>query len=173
MKKNFSDRKTFIIAELSANHQHNIKIAVKSLREASKAGVDAMKLQTYTPDTMTIDADNSYFQVKHEKWGGQTLYDLYKKAYTPWDWFKVLKKEADKLGILLFSTAFDKTAVDYLENFGCPIHKIASFELVDIPLVEYVAKTRKPLIMSTGMANLDEVADAVSAARRAGAKDIT
>jgi pseudaminic acid synthase len=172
-KSSFNKGVTFIIAELSANHQQNISVAVQSMKAAAKAGVDAVKAQTYTPDTMTIDVDNKYFQVDHPEWGGQTLYKLYQKASTPWDWFRVLKKEADKLGVCFFSTAFDKTAVDFLEDLNVPIHKIASFELVDLPLIEYMAKTRKPLIMSTGMATIEEIKEAVAVARKAGAKDLT
>lgn len=169
----FSDDRAFIIAELSANHQKDLKKAVQSLRAAKEAGVDAVKIQTYTPDTMTIDVDNEYFQIQHPEWGGQTLYSLYEKAYTPWDWYEALKKEADKQDVILFSTAFDKSAVDFLEDMNCPIHKISSFEMVDIPLIEYAAKTKKPLIISTGMASLEEVQEAVNAARKAGAGDIT
>lgn len=165
-------RPTFVVAEISANHAHDFNIAVKALKAAKKAGADAVKFQTYTPDTMTIDVDNRYFVVHHPKWGGQTLYDLYKKAYMPWKWFRKLKKIADDCGIVLFSTAFDKTSVDFLEEVGVPVHKIASFELVDLPLIAYAAKTKKPLILSTGMASITEIKEAVKTARSAGAKDI-
>jgi sialic acid synthase SpsE len=131
-----------IIAEVSANHGQNFNRAVALIKKATQCGADAVKFQAYTPDTLTINADNKYFQIKHPEWGGQTLYELYKKAYTPWNWFKKLKSIADDLGIIFFSTAFDKTAVDLLEEIDVPIHKIASFELVDLPLVEYVAKTK-------------------------------
>lgn len=162
----------FIVAEISSNHGQNFKRAVSLIKKAKECGADAVKFQTYTPDTMTIEVDNKYFQIKHPKWGGQTLYQLYKKAYTPWHWFKKLKKIADDLGIIFFSTAFDKTAVDFLEELAVPFHKIASFELVDLPLIEYVAKTKKPLILSTGLADLREIKEAVDTARNAGAKDI-
>jgi len=163
----------FVIAEISANHAQRFDRAVKLIEAAQKSGADAVKFQTYTPDTLTINADNKYFQIKHSEWGGQTLYELYKKAYTPWSWFKKLKSVADDLGIIFFSTAFDKTAVDLLEEIDVPIHKIASFELVDLPLIEYMAKTKKPLILSTGMAGVCEIQEAVDTARNAGAKEIT
>lgn len=165
-------QKTFVIAELSANHRQDFRLADKLIRAAKKTGADAVKLQTYSPDTITIDADNKYFRVKHPKWGGQTLYQLYKKAYTPWSWFERLSRIAAGEGIVFFSTAFDKTAVDLLEKINVPLHKIASFELVDLPLIEYVAGTGKPLILSTGMATLSEIKDALSAAKRGGAKEI-
>lgn len=162
----------FIVAEISANHGQNFSRAVAIIKKAKECGADAVKFQTYTPDTLTIDADNKYFRIKHPKWGGQTLYKLYSKAYTPWKWFKALKKTADDAGIAFFSTAFDKTSVDFLEDIGVPFHKVASFELVDIPLIEYMAGTGKPIIMSTGMAELAEIRDAVNAARRTGSADI-
>ena len=163
---------SFIVAEISANHCQCFDKAVSLIVKAKESGANAVKFQTYTPDTLTIDVNNRYFKIKHPRWGGQTLYQLYKKAYTPWDWFKKLKKTADDLGIIFFSTAFDKTAVDYLEKINVPMHKIASFELVDLPLIEYAARTRKPLILSTGMATLNEIREAVDAARGGGAKDI-
>ncbi|MCX5715318.1 MAG: pseudaminic acid synthase [Candidatus Omnitrophica bacterium] len=162
----------FIVAELSANHAQNFNLAVKTIRMAKEMGADAIKLQTYTPDTMTIDAANKYFVIRHPKWGGQTLYKLYKKAYTPWAWFKRLKKVADDEGIVFFSTAFDRSAVDLLEGLNVPIHKVASFELTDLPLIEYMAKTGKPLILSTGMATIKEINDAVKTAKNAGAGEI-
>lgn len=162
----------FVIAEVSANHGQNFNRAVMLIKTAKKCGADAVKFQTYTPDTLTIDSRNKYFKIQHPEWGGQTLYQLYKKAYTPWSWFKKLKKVADSEGIVFFSTAFDKTAVDFLEELKVPIHKIASFELVDLPLIEYMAKTKKPLMMSTGMATLGEIREAVDTAKKAGAKDI-
>jgi len=161
-----------IIAEVSANHGQNFNRDIALIKKANQCGADAVKFQAYTPDTLTINADNKYFQIKHPEWGGQTLYELYKKAYTPWSWFKKLKSIADDLGIIFFSTAFDKTAVDLLEEIDVPIHKIASFELIDLPLVEYVAKTKKPLIMSTGMASIPEIEEAVDTAKKAGTKDI-
>ncbi|MEM5875593.1 MAG: pseudaminic acid synthase [Candidatus Aenigmatarchaeota archaeon] len=162
----------FIVAEISANHGQNFNRAIALIKKAKECGVDAVKFQCYTPDTLTINCDNEYFRIKHPKWGGQTLYQLYKKAYTPWDWFKKLKKVAEDLGLIFFATAFDKTAVDFLEELEVPIHKIASFELVDLPLIEYIAKTKKPLILSTGMATLKEIKEAVEVAKNAGAKDI-
>jgi len=162
----------FVIAEVSANHGQNFERAVNMIKAAKECGADAIKFQCYTPDTITIDCDNKYFRIKHPKWGGQTLYQLYQKAYTPWKWFKKLKKVADDLGIILFATAFDKSSVDFLEELNVPIHKIASFELVDLPLIEYVAKTRKPVVMSTGMATSAEIKEAVTTAKKAGAKEI-
>jgi pseudaminic acid synthase len=162
----------FIVAEISANHGQSFKRAVALIKKAKEAGADAVKFQCYTPDTLTINCNNKYFRIKHPKWGGQTLYQLYQKAYTPWDWFKELKKITEDLGLVFFATAFDKTAVDFLEDLDVPIHKIASFELVDLPLIEYIAKTKKPLILSTGMATLKEIEEAVDTAKKAGAKDI-
>lgn len=166
-------KRCFVIAEISANHGQDFNRAVLLVKKAKECGVDAVKFQTYTPDTLTIDVNNRYFRIRHPKWGGQSLYRLYKKAYTPWEWFGRLKTLADKLGILFFSTAFDKTSVDFLERLNVPVHKIASFELVDLPLIEYAAKTKKPLILSTGMAERSEIKEAVDTARQAGAKDIT
>lgn len=162
----------FIVAEISANHGQEFNRAVALIKKAKECGADAVKFQTYTPDNLTIDVNNKYFRIKHPKWGGQTLYQLYKKAYTPWSWFKKLKKVADDSGIIFFSTAFDKTAVDFLEELNVPIHKIASFELVDLSLIEYAAKAKKPFILSTGMASFSEIKEAVKTARNAGAKEI-
>ena len=162
----------FIVAEISANHGQDFSRAVEMIRKAKECGADAVKFQTYTPETLTINHNSKYFKVKHPKWGGQTLYQLYKKAYTPWDWFKNLKKISDDLGIIFFSTAFDKTSVDLLEEIDVPFHKIASFELVDMPLIEYMGKTKKPIILSTGMATLGEIKEAVKTAKKAGAKEI-
>ena len=163
----------FIVAEISANHGQSLDRAIAMIKEAKRCGVDAVKFQAYTPDTITIDVDNKYFRIKHAKWSGQTLYQLYKKAYTPWGWFKKLKKAADDAGLVFFATAFDKTSVDFLEDLGVPLHKIASFELVDLPLIEYVAKTKKPMMISTGMATIPEIKSAVNTAKRHGTKDIT
>lgn len=171
-KKIGKDYPVFIVAEISANHGQDLKRAISLIKKAKESGADAVKFQTYTPDTMTIDVNNKYFRIKHPKWGGQTLYQLYQKAYTPWKWFKELKKVSDDLGIIFFSTAFDKTAVDFLEELRVPLHKIASFELVDLPLIEYMAETQKPLILSTGMASVSEIKEAVKTAKNAGAKDI-
>jgi pseudaminic acid synthase len=168
----FNNKRSLIVAEISANHGQSLNRAITLIKKAKECGVDAVKFQAYSPDTMTIDLDTKYFQIKHPKWGGQTLYQLYKKAYTPWNWFKKLKKVTDDLGIIFFSTAFDKTAVDFLEELEVPMHKIASFELVDIPLVEYMAKTHKPIILSTGMAKIAEIREAVNTARAGGAKEV-
>jgi len=163
----------YIIAEMSANHGQSYDEAIKIIHAAKEAGADAIKLQTYTPDTITIDCDNEYFRIgKGTLWEGRNLYDLYKEAYTPWEWQPKLKKVANDLGLDLFSTPFDDTAVEFLEKMDVPAYKIASFELVDIPLIQRVAKTGKPIIMSTGMATLAEIDEAVHAAIDAGAKEI-
>ena len=164
---------TYCIAELSANHNHDFEQAVKIIRAAKNAGADAIKLQTYTADTITILGEQEYFRVGGGTlWDGKTLYDLYREAYTPWEWQPKLKKLANELGMDLFSSAFDATAVDFLEEMGVPAHKVASFELVDIPLIEKMARSGKPLIMSTGMASLEEIQEAVQASRQAGATQI-
>lgn len=163
----------YIVAELSANHNQNLERAVQIIRAAKEAGADAIKLQTYTPDTLTICADQPWFRVSGGTlWDGRTLHDLYSEAYTPWEWQPKLKQVANDLGMDLFSSAFDATAVDFLEEMGVPVHKVASFELVDLPLIEKMAATGKPLIISTGMATLAEIEEAVQTARRAGAKEI-
>ena len=163
----------FIVAELSANHIQRYDIAVKTLKAAKDAGADAVKLQTYTPDTITINCNNKYFKINHDTiWDGKTLYNLYKEAYTPWEWQPKLKKIADNLGIILFSTPFDKTSVDFLEKINVPAYKIASFEITDIPLIEYVASNGKPVIISTGIAELKDIKEAVNACRRMKNKQI-
>lgn len=162
----------FVVAEVSANHNQRFDTAVRLVKTAKKCGADAVKFQAYTPDTLTMNADSACFQIEHPHWGGQTLYELYKKTYIPWEWLKKLKKVADDLGILFFATAFDKTSVDLLEKLNVRFHKISSFELVDLPLIEYAAKTKKPLILSTGMADICEIQEAVTAAKKAGAKEI-
>ena len=170
----FQNRKRcFIVAEVSGNHGQNFGRAVRMIKMAKACGADAVKFQCYTPDTMTIDVSNKYFRIKHAKWGGQSLYQLYKKAYTPWRWFKRLKNITDDLGLVFFATAFDKTSVDFLEELGVEFHKIASFELTDLPLIEYVAKTKKPLILSTGMATRREIREAVDLAKESGAGDVS
>lgn len=166
--------KTFIIAELSANHNHKKEIALESIKAAKEAGADAVKIQTYTADTITLNCDNEYFQIKQGTlWDGTTLYKLYQQAYTPWEWHKELFDYAKEIGIPIFSTPFDKTAVDFLEELNNPIIKIASFELVDIPLIEYAASKGKPMIMSTGIATMQEIQEAVDACRKSGNNDIT
>lgn len=152
------EQPVFIIAELSANHKQDIEIAKKTIKAAADSGADAVKLQTYTPYTMTIDCDNEYFQLKQGTiWDGLNMYELYKEAYTPWEWHKELKEYAEKLGLILFSTPFDKTAVDFLEELNVPAYKIASFEVTDIPLIEYIAKKGKPIIFSTGISKKEDI----------------
>lgn len=158
----------YIIAEMSANHNQDFEQAVKIIRAAKQAGADAVKLQTYTPDTLTIDCNNEYFKIKDTIWAGENLYELYGEAYTPWEWQPKLKKIANDLGLDLFSTAFDFSSVDFLEQMNVPAYKIASFELVDIPLIQRIAKTQKPVIMSTGMATLAEIKEALLTFREAG-----
>lgn len=166
--------KTFIIAELSANHNHKKDIALRTIEAAKKAGADAVKIQTYTADTITLDCDNEYFQIKQGTiWDGTTLYKLYQQAYTPWEWHKDLFDYAAELDIPLFSTPFDKTAVDFLETLNNPIYKIASFEITDIPLITYAASKHKPMIISTGIATLQEIEEAVAACEKVGNFDIT
>lgn len=162
----------YIIAEMSANHGHDFDQAARVIEAAKLAGADAVKLQTYTPDTLTISCDNEYFRIQGTIWEGRTLYDLYGEAYTPWEWQPRLKEIADRLGITLFSTPFDATAVDFLEKMNVPAHKVASFELVDLALLERIGATGKPVIMSTGMASLAEIDEAVATLRRAGAGGI-
>jgi len=155
---------TYIIAEMSANHAGSIERAKEIIRVAKDSGADCVKIQTYTPDTITLDCDNEYFQIADGTWKGEKLYSLYGKAFTPWEWQKELKEEADKIGIDFFSTPFDKTSVDFLEEIEIPFYKIASFELIDIPLIRYVASKGKPIIMSTGMGTQEEIREAVEAA---------
>ena len=163
----------FIVAELSANHNHKKQVAIDTIKAAKKAGADAIKLQTYTPDTMTIDCDKEYFQIKEGIWKGRNLYDLYKEAYTPWEWHEELFRVAGEEGLVCFSTPFDKSAVDFLEELDNPIYKIASFEIQDIPLIEYAASKGKPMIMSTGIAELEDINLAVKTCREAGNDNIT
>ncbi|WP_320173901.1 pseudaminic acid synthase [Maridesulfovibrio sp.] len=163
----------YIIAEMSANHNQSFDAAVELIHIAKDCGVDAIKIQTYTPDTITLNCDNEHFKIgKGTVWEGKTLYSLYGEAYTPWEWQPKLKEIANDLGLDLFSTPFDFTAVDFLEDMDVPVHKIASFELVDIPLIKKVAATRKPVIMSTGMGTLSEIDEAVTAFKEAGGKDL-
>ncbi|MFA5317871.1 MAG: pseudaminic acid synthase [Patescibacteria group bacterium] len=163
----------FIIAEMSGNHNQSFARAKKIIDAAVDAGVDAIKLQTYTADTMTIDCDKKYFQVKvNDAWKGQSLYQLYKKAYTPWKWQPKLKKYAESKGLVCFSTPFDETAVDFLEKMNVQLYKIASFEVVDIPLLKKIGKTRKPVIMSRGMASIEEIKLAVKTLKDNGAPHV-
>ena len=164
---------TYVIAELSANHNQSFDQAVRILHAAHDAGADAVKLQTYTADTITLRSDKECFRIKGGTlWDGRTLHDLYQQAFTPWEWQPKLKEIADGLGMHLFSSAFDDSAVDFLEQMNVPAHKVASFELVDIGLIQKMARTGKPLIMSTGMASEDEIVEAVDVARAAGATQI-
>ena len=158
----------YIIAEMSANHAGSIENAKKIIHAAKEAGADCVKIQTYTADTITIDCDKPYFHIGEGTWNGENLYQLYQKAYTPWEWQAELKKEAESIGLDFFSTPFDKSSVDFLEEIGVGFYKIASFEIVDIPLIKYVASKGKPIIMSTGMSSIGEIEDAVNAVRSQG-----
>jgi pseudaminic acid synthase len=164
---------TFIIAELSANHDQNFELAKKTIYAAKEAGADAIKLQTYTADTITIDCRNEYFQLKHGTiWDGKVFYDLYKEAYTPWDWQPKLKEIAESIGLVCFSSPFDNTAVDFLEKMNVPAYKIASFEITDTPLIEYTASKGKPVIISTGIALESDIYEAIAACKRVGNNQI-
>ena len=167
-----SDYPPYIIAEMSANHNGDIENAYKILEMAKLCGASAIKMQTYRPDTITIDSDGPEFMIKSGLWKGQTLYDLYESAYTPWEWHKPLFDYAQKLNITIFSSPFDNTAVDLLEDLNTPAYKIASFEAVDLSLIKYVAQTGKPIIISTGMADAEEIQEAIEAAREGGCKEL-
>ena len=162
----------YIIAEMSANHNGDINNAYKIINMAKACGADAVKLQTYTPDTLTIDSNLPDFQLTDGLWAGQSLYNLYKGAYMPWEWHKPLFEYAQKIDITIFSSPFDNTAVDLLEDLNTPAYKIASFEAVDLPLIKYVAQTGKPMIISTGMADAEEIQEAIEAAREGGCKEL-
>ncbi len=165
--------KTFIVAELSANHNQNFELALETIKAAKKDGADAIKTQTYTADTLTINCNNEYFQINSGTlWDGKTLYDLYKESYTPWEWLSDLKKAAEQEGLIFFSTPFDKSAVDFLEKMQVPAYKIASFEITDIPLIKYIASKQKPVIISTGIATLSDIEAAVNACRTMGNNQI-
>ena len=164
--------KVYIIAEMSANHGGSLENALEIVRQAAKAGADCLKIQTYTADSITIDCDSDDFLIHGGLWDGYKLYDLYTDAGTPYEWHKRIKEECDSCGIDFLSTPFDKSAVDFLDEIGCEAYKIASFELVDIPLIEYAASKGKPMIMSCGMASTDEIQDALDACRRAGNEQV-
>lgn len=171
MKEN---KKCFIIAELSANHGEKLEIAIETVKAAKRAGANAIKLQTYTADTITLNSKNDYFKINQgTHWDGQYLYDLYKEAALPWEWHKQLFDIAREQGLVCFSSPFDHTAVDFLETLNTPIYKIASFEITDIPLIEYVAKKGKPIIISTGIATIDDIELAINTCKKVGNNDIT
>ena len=167
-----NSNQVYVIAEMSANHGGSIDNALEIVRQAAKAGADCLKIQTYTADSMTIDCDSELFQIKAGLWDGYKLYDLYKEASTPYEWQKVIKEECEKVGIDFLSTPFDKNAVDFLESLDVEAYKIASFELVDIPLIEYVASKGKPMIISCGMGSVREIQDAVNACKKHGNNQI-
>jgi len=172
-KKIGDNSPVFIIAELSANHNQQYDYAVETIKAAREAGADAIKLQTYTPDTITMDCDNEYFQIRQGTiWDGKTLYKLYREAYTPWEWQPKLKRLAEDLGLLCFSSPFDNTAVDFLEDMNVPAYKVASFEITDIPLIEYIASKGRPVIISTGIAALYDIEEAITACNRMGNEQI-
>lgn len=172
-EKRRSSKETYLIAELSANHGNSLDIAIETVRAAAASGADAVKVQTFTADTITLDCDNEYFQVKHDTiWDGTTLHKLYEEASMPWEWHAPLKKIANELNMDFFSTPFDSTAVDLLEGLDVPIYKIASLEINDIPLIELVASKMKPVLISTGIASLADIEEAVNACRRVGNNDI-
>ena len=162
----------YIIAEMSANHNGDISKAFEIIQKAKECGADAVKIQTYTPDTITLDSNKPDFLIEEGLWSGLTLYDLYKSAFTPWEWHKDLFEYARKMQITMFSSPFDNTAVDLLEDLNAPAYKIASFEAIDTPLIEYVASTKKPMIISTGLANEEEIQQAIDAARAGGCEEL-
>ena len=162
----------YIVAEMSANHNRDFNQAVRIIEAAKEAGADAIKIQTFTADTMTINVQNEFFKIKDTIWNGKNLYDLYSEASTPWDWQPKLKEAANKRGLEFFSTPFDPSAVDFLEKLDVPVYKVASFELVDLPLLKRIAKTGKPVIMSTGMASLVDISEAVKVFKESGGNQI-
>ena len=162
----------YTIAEMSANHAGNLDYALKTVEAAKNAGADCLKIQTYTADTMTINCDNDYFKIKDGMWEGYTLYDLYSEASMPWEWQGKIKEKCDQVGIDFLSTPFDQSSVDFLENLGVGLYKVASFELVDIPLIEYIASKGKPMIISTGMGSVEEIEDAVNVCKSQGNEQI-
>lgn len=162
----------YVIAEMSANHNGQLETALKIIESAKKAGADAVKLQTYRPDTITLDCDFDEFKIHGGLWGGRNLYELYQEAHTPWEWHKYLFEHARKIGITIFSSPFDNTAIDLLEDLNTPAYKIASFEAVDLPLIKYAAGTGKPMIISTGMADAEEIQEAIDSAREGGCKEL-
>ncbi len=167
-----NNSEVFIIAELSANHNGSIETAIESIKAAKRAGANCIKLQTYTADTITIDSDKQDFIIKDTIWSGRKLHELYQEAYTPWEWHEKLFKVAEREGLVCFSSPFDKTSVDFLEKLDTPAYKIASFEITDIPLIEYVASKGKPVIISTGIAELEDIELAVETCRKAGNNQI-
>jgi pseudaminic acid synthase len=167
-----NNSKVFIIAELSANHNGDLSLAIETIKAAKRAGADCIKLQTYTADTITIDSDKDDFVINDTIWSGRKLHELYQEAYTPWEWHEQLFKVANEEGIICFSSPFDNTAVDFLENLNTPAYKIASFEITDIPLIEYVASKGKPIIISTGIAELEDIELAVETCRKRGNNQI-
>jgi N-acetylneuraminate synthase len=166
------DHPPYVIAEVSANHNGKLETAMRIIEEAKKAGADAAKLQTYKPDTITLNCDSEDFKIRGGLWDGRTLYELYEEAHMPWEWHKPLFEHARKVGITLFSSPFDDTAIDLLEDLNAPAYKIASFEAVDLPLIKYAASTGKPMIISTGMADADEIQEAIDAAREGRCKEL-
>lgn len=167
-----AEHSPYVIAELSANHNGRLETALRIVEAAGRAGADAVKIQTYKPDTITLNSDGDDFRIKGGLWDGRTLYELYEEAHMPWEWHRPLFDHARRVGITIFSSPFDTTAVDLLEDLGAPAYKIASFEAVDLPLIKYVASTGKPLIISTGMADQEEIAEAIAAARDGGCREL-